>query len=195
MYDLPAAPTAIHTTLCGIGNTATVSVTPPANTVVNWFSSSSGGTSLGAGNSYTTPVLNSASSSNYYAAVTDINGCVSSPRTPVNIVYNGPTVNTISSVNSITNSAVTFSANIANQTSFNWQRSTDNGLNWADITASIDPNVTYSGFSGTTATTTTLTISSAVPFIHKYQYRLKLTKSAGCLNYSNVAILSVADVF
>ena len=195
MNDLPVAPTAIHTTLCGIGNTATVSVTPPTNTAVNWFSSSSGGTSLGAGNSYTTPVLTSASSSSYYAAVTDVNGCVSSPRTQVNIVYNGPTVTEIASVNAITNSAVTFSATIANQTSFNWQRSTDNGLNWADITASIDPNVTYSGFSGTTATTTTLTINSAVPFIHKYQYRLKLTKSAGCVNYSNTAILSVADVF
>ena len=195
MYDLPAAPTAIHTTLCGIGNTATVSVTPAVNTVVNWFSSTSGGASLGTGNSYTTPVLNLASSSSYYAAVTDVNGCVSSPRTKVDIVYNGPTVTTIASVNAITNSTVTFSATIANQTSFNWQRSTDNGLNWADITASIDPNVTYSGFSGTTATTTTLTISSAVPFIHKYQYRLKLTKSAGCVNYSNTAILNVADVF
>ena len=195
MYDLPAAPTAIHTTLCGIGNTATVSVTPPANTSVNWFSSISGGISIGNGNSYTSPVLNSASSSSYYASVTDINGCVSSPRTKVDIVYNGPTVNTISSVNAITNSVVTFSANITNQATFNWQRSTDNGLNWADITANIDPNVTYSGFSGTTATTTTLTISSAVPFIHKYQYRLKLTKSAGCLNYSNTAILNVADLF
>jgi CHU_C Type IX secretion signal domain/Ig-like domain CHU_C associated/FG-GAP-like repeat/Putative Ig domain/IPT/TIG domain/Bacterial TSP3 repeat len=195
MNDLPVAPTAIHTTLCGVGNTATVSVTPPANTAVNWFSSSSGGTSLGAGNSYTTPVLTSASSSSYYAAVTDVNGCVSSPRTQVNIVYNGPTVTEIASVNAITNSAVTFSATIANQTSFNWQRSTDNGLNWADITASIDPNVTYSGFSGTTATTTTLTINNAVPFIHKYQYRLKLTKSVGCVNYSNAAILNVADVF
>jgi hypothetical protein len=66
MYDLPAAPTAIHTTLCGIGNTATVSVTPAVNTVVNWFSSTSGGASLGTGNSYTTPVLNLASSSSYY---------------------------------------------------------------------------------------------------------------------------------
>lgn len=195
MFDLPAAPTAIHTTLCGIGNSATVSVTPPANTAVNWYSSLSGGVSLATGNSYTTGVLNSASSSSYYASVTDINGCVSSPRTKVDIVYNGPTVNTIASVNAITNSAVTFSANIANQTTFNWQRSTDNGLNWADITATIDPNVTYSGFSGTTATTTTLTINTAVPFIHKYQYRLKLTKSAGCVNYSNVAILNVADVF
>ena len=195
MYDLPAAPTAINTTLCGIGNSATVSVTPPANTAVNWYSSLSGGVSLATGNSYTTAVLNSASSSSYYASVTDMNGCVSSPRTKVDIVYNGPTVNTISSVNAITNSAVTFSANISNQATFNWQRSTDNGLNWADITATIDPNVTYSGFSGTTATTTTLTINTAVPFIHKYQYRLKLTKSAGCVNYSNVAILNVADVF
>ncbi|MFM1753135.1 MAG: hypothetical protein RLZZ236_74 [Bacteroidota bacterium] len=195
MYDLPAAPTAIHTTLCGIGNTATVSVTPPANTAVNWFSSLSGGVSLGTGNSYTTEVLNSASSRSYYASVTDVNGCVSSPRTIVDIVYNGPTVNSISSVNAITNSAVTFSTNISNQATFNWQRSTDNGLNWADITANIDPNVTYSGFSGTTATATTLTINTAVPFIHKYQYRLKLIKSAGCINYSNVAILNVADVF
>jgi hypothetical protein len=195
MFAVPVAPTAIHTTLCGIDNTATVSVTPPTNTVVNWFRYLSGGVSLATGNSYTTEVLTSPSSSSYYASVTDVNGCVSSPRTKVDIVYNGPTVSSISSVNAVTNSAVTFSATIANQTTFNWQRSTDNGLNWADITASIDPNVTYSGFSGTTATTTTLTINSAVSFIHKYQYRLKLTKSAGCINYSNTAILNVADVF
>ncbi|KAI9549914.1 hypothetical protein GHT06_004499 [Daphnia sinensis] len=195
MFAVPVAPTAIHTTLCGIGNTATVSVTPPANTVVNWFSSPSGGVSLGTGNSYTTEVLNSASSRSYYASVTDVNGCISSPRTKVDIVYNGPTVSSIASVNAVTNSAVTFSATIANQTTFNWQRSTDNGLNWADITANIDPNVTYSGFSGTTGTTTTLTINSAVSFIHKYQYRLKLAQSASCINYSNTAILNVADVF
>jgi hypothetical protein len=195
MFAVPVAPTAIHTTLCGIGNTATVSVTPPANTVVNWFSSSSGGVSLGTGNSYTTGVLTSPSTISYYASATDVNGCISSPRTKVDIVYNGPTVSSIASVNAVTNSAVTFSATMANQTTFNWQRSTDNGLNWADITANIDPNVTYSGFSGTTATTTTLTINSAVSFIHKYQYRLKLAQSAICINYSNTAILNVADVF
>jgi gliding motility-associated-like protein len=193
MYNLPAAATAVNTTLCGLG-TATVSVTTASNTSIKWYDTANAGTLLGTGLSYVTPVI--AANTSYFAAVTDANGCNATTRTKVDVVYNGPTVSILNNLNAITNTTNnTITATIANQTSYIWQRSIDGGTNWTDITANLDPNVTYSGFSGTTGTTTTLTISKAIPFMHLYKYRLKVTKSVGCDNYSNVATLNVADIF
>jgi hypothetical protein len=139
-----------------------------------------------------------AASASYYALATDANGCNATARTIATITYNGPTVGAISNLNAVTNStSQSFSASgLAGQTSFIWQRSKDAGTNWEDISAGLDPNVTYSGFSGTTATTSSLTISVALPGMHLYQYRLKLTGATGaCINYSNTATLYVADFF
>lgn len=194
MNDLPAAAVAVPTTLCGLG-TATVSATSSTNTSISWFAAATGGVSLGTGNSYTSPSI-IANSVTFYALVTNAYGCIATSRTAATSTYNGATFSNISNVNAITNSTnKTFTSSISGQTSYIWQRSTDSGLNWVDITANLDPDVTYSGFSGTTGTTATLTISVAKPNLHQYQYRLKLTKSAGCDNYSNAATLYVAEIF
>lgn len=74
----PAAPTALGTTICS-GSTATVTATAPGGTY-SWYSASSGGTALGTGASFTTPVLTSTTT--YY--VETLLGCVSS-RTPVTV--------------------------------------------------------------------------------------------------------------
>ncbi len=195
MNALPAAASTTGNTLCGL-TTSTVSATPPTNGSINWYTALTGGTLLGTGNVYTSPVM--AATASYYAMATDANGCNASARTIATITYNGPTVGAIANLNAITNStSQSFSAaGLANQTSFIWQRSKDAGITWEDITASLDPNNTYSGFSGTTATTSTLTLSVALPTMHLYQYRLKLIGSSGsCINYSNVANLYVADQF
>jgi hypothetical protein len=194
MNDLPAAAVAVPTTLCGLG-TATVSATSSTNTSISWFAAPTGGSSLGTGSSYTSPSI-IANSVTFYALVTNAYGCIATSRTAATATYNGATFSNITNVNAITNSTnKTFTSSISGQTSYIWQRSTDSGLNWVDITANLDPDVTYSGFSGTTGTTATLTISVAKPNLHQYQYRLKLTKSAGCDNYSNAATLYVAEVF
>ena len=193
MINFPAAATAVPTTLCGLA-TATVSATSVANSSISWYSAATAGTLLGTGSSYTTPVM--ATTGTYYALVTDANGCNATSRTAVAATYNGATSSVIPNLNAVTNSTnQVFTATIANQTGYIWQRSIDAGLTWVDITASLDPNVTYSGFSGTTGTTATLTLSVALPYMHKYLYRLKLSQSVSCINYSNAATLNVADVF
>ncbi|MFZ4400637.1 MAG: putative Ig domain-containing protein, partial [Bacteroidales bacterium] len=196
MIPLPTVTATSPTTLCGLG-TATISATPSAGTI-KWYDLISSGTLLFTGTSYTTPSI--ASTTTYYAAAVNSSGCVSSSRTAVAVTYTGASSSTIANLNAITNSTnKTFVATTlsGSQTSFVWQRSTDNGTIWTDITASLDAGIgiTYSGFSGTTANSSTLTLSITPPLAHGYQYRLKLNKGAGCDNYSNAATLFVADVF
>jgi hypothetical protein len=106
MYNLPAAATAVNTTLCGLG-TATVSVTTASNTSIKWYDTANAGTLLGTGLSYVTPVI--AANTSYFAAVTDANGCNATTRTKVDVVYNGPTVSILNNLNAITNTKrVTF---------------------------------------------------------------------------------------
>ena len=52
-------------TICGGSGTATISATPSAGASINWYAAASGGSPLGAGNSYTTPTLSNTTT--YYA--------------------------------------------------------------------------------------------------------------------------------
>ncbi len=63
---------------CGTG-TVTLGATASAGTI-NWYSASSGGTSVGTGSSFTTPVISITTT--YYVDAT-ANGCTASARTPV----------------------------------------------------------------------------------------------------------------
>jgi gliding motility-associated-like protein len=86
----PSTPVAASSTVynCGSGN-----VTIEANSnigTINWFTSSTGGTSIYTGNNFTTPVISN--NITYYAQAS--NGtCINTDRTPVNIViYTPPAV-------------------------------------------------------------------------------------------------------
>jgi gliding motility-associated-like protein len=87
----PSQPVATNTTYsnCGSG-----SVTIEANSnigIINWFTTSTGGTSVYSGKSFTTPTISA--NTTYYAEASN-NGCVNNNRTPVNIViYTPPAVN------------------------------------------------------------------------------------------------------
>jgi hypothetical protein len=77
-------------TYCGPGS-MTLSVTPSAGASITWYSVSTGGTSLGTGNSFTTPVLSS--SATYYAQAT-VGSCTQPSRTAVTAtIYPIPVVN------------------------------------------------------------------------------------------------------
>ena len=199
MYDLPATPTGTGASLCGTG-TATLTATS-ATGVITWYTTLTGTTLLGSGTTYTPPAItsNAFTSTNqiYFASAKDINGCISTPRATVTLTYDGPKANYLENLNAVTNSTnQKFTATgLLNQTSFIWQRSIDFGTTWQNITANLDAGVTYSGFSGTTETTSSLTLSVALPGMHLFQYRMKLIKSSGCENYSNTAKLFIADVF
>jgi hypothetical protein len=76
-----AIPTITSTTgasIC-ISGTGTLQASTAAGTI-NWYTTLTGGTSLGSGSSYTTPSI--ATTTTYYADVTN-NGCTSSPRTSI----------------------------------------------------------------------------------------------------------------
>ncbi|MEJ7693829.1 PKD domain-containing protein, partial [Daejeonella sp.] len=79
----PAAPTASGTTIC-TGGTATLTATGPGGTY-SWYSASTGGTLLGTGANFTTPVLTA--NTTYY--VETLLGCVSA-RTPVTVSVTAP---------------------------------------------------------------------------------------------------------
>jgi hypothetical protein len=66
-------------TYCGPGS-MTLSVTPSAGASITWYSVSTGGTSIGTGNSFTTPVLSS--SATYYAQAS-VGPCIQPSRTAV----------------------------------------------------------------------------------------------------------------
>ena len=178
----------------------TVSATPSSGTTA-WFSAASGGTLLGTGTIYQTPVLGtmpigSTTVATYYAEAVSPEGCATSTRTAINVLYNGPYFsNTVSDANAVTNSTnITFTANMGGtKTSYYWQRSSDNGATWTNITGTMD-GITYTGFSGTTGNASTLTLSVAKPQLHKFKYRAVVV-NASCISYSNPATLYVADIF
>lgn len=193
MFPRPSALTASSVDLCG-NKPATITLTPPANSSIAWYTAASSGTFLGNGLSYTTAALSSTTT--YYALLTDGNGCTAATRSAHTVTYTGPTVGTISNVNAFPlSSNNTFTATgLANYTSYIWQRSTD-GVTYTDITANLDPGTTYSGFSGTSGATASLVISTTQLSMHGYKYRLKVVQSAGCEIISNAATYLVADAF
>lgn len=73
----PAGPTGVSGFRCGAGSVA-IGIVPTAG-VVNWYATSTGGTSLGTGTTFNTPSISSTTT--YYAEVTNA-GCVSL-RTPI----------------------------------------------------------------------------------------------------------------
>ena len=79
----PIAPVVTNGSRCGPG---TVLLTASSTATVSWFSSSSGGSDLGTGLSFTTPVINSTTT--YYAEAN--NACKSSRSSVQAIVYSIP---------------------------------------------------------------------------------------------------------
>ena len=74
---LPTITTTLPGSQCGNG---TVTLGATASGTINWYAASTGGTSLGTGSTFTTPVLTSTTT--YYVDVTS-NGCISAARTAV----------------------------------------------------------------------------------------------------------------
>jgi gliding motility-associated-like protein len=72
---LPAPPVVQNMSIC-TGNTATLTATSPGG-IYEWHNSSSGGTAIAVGSSFTTPIL---SADNLYYVQSTINGCTG-PRT------------------------------------------------------------------------------------------------------------------
>lgn len=112
----PNTPVATQSTYsnCGAGS---VTIQATANIgVINWFTASTGGTSLYTGNNFQTPVISA--NTTYYAEASN-NGCINTNRTPVNIVIYSPPVVTDETVILCENQEINLDAGIAGMT-YKW---------------------------------------------------------------------------
>ncbi|MBP5650580.1 MAG: T9SS type A sorting domain-containing protein [Bacteroidales bacterium] len=153
--SLPAAPTNLAGgSLCGAG-TVTLSATPAAGTICQWFANTTGGSVLSSENSYTTPSINT--TTNYYVASYNSNTGCSSARQLVTATINQIPSVSISAVNPIcAGESVTLTANGA--TSYSWNNNLGEGNNKQ---VSPNANTTYTVI-GTDANGCTNTASVTV---------------------------------
>lgn len=114
--------------LCA-SSTAVLSVNnPDAALTYRWYSVPTGGTKLAEGNTFTTPAV-SANTIYYVEAVSNMTGCTSNTRTPVQITVLAKLDAPVVSVQSTTATSINFQWNaIAGAVAY--EVSIDNGLTW-----------------------------------------------------------------
>lgn len=194
MNNLPTL-TATNASIFG-ESAATISVSNVNGTSVSWYSDANATQLLLAGNhQFTTPVLRATTT--YYAVATDLTTGCQSAVTPVTVTYSGPTFNALANAFAMTNqqNMQIKASGLGSYLSYVWQRSDNGGATWANVTANLD-GITYSGFSGNSGATATLTLSVADPKLHGYQYRILLTGTSSSHTVpTSASILTVADIY
>ncbi|WP_427872173.1 gliding motility-associated C-terminal domain-containing protein [Flavobacterium sp. MMS24-S5] len=162
----PTIATITSNSRCGAGE-VTLEATASAGTI-NWYAAATGGTSLGTGESFTTPSLSTSTS--YYVDATE-NGCTTPTRTEVKA-----TINTVPTINSTTEGSICGSGSVK----LTATASTGSTINWyADPTSS-----TVLG-TGTTFNTPTLTATTT--------YYVGAVTSSGCTSTSRIAVAAVIN--
>ncbi|WP_425554796.1 beta strand repeat-containing protein, partial [Flavobacterium ginsengisoli] len=162
----PTITTSTSNSRCGAGEVI-LGATASAGTI-NWYAASTGGTSLGTGESFTTPSLSTTTS--YYVEATD-NGCTTPTRTEVKA-----TINTVPTINSTTEGSICGSGSVK----LTATASTGATINWyADPTSS-----TVLG-TGTTFNTPTLTATTT--------YYVGAVTASGCTSTSRIAVAAVIN--
>lgn len=109
----PATPTANKPTYtnCGPGS---LTIEASSNIgIINWFTTSTGGTSVYSGNSFKTPTIST--NTTYYAEASN-NGCINSNRTPVAIIIYTPPVVTDENLPLCQSQKITLDAGISGMT-------------------------------------------------------------------------------
>lgn len=144
----PAAPTFISNSEVCAGNSATLSVNSTAN--VNWFTTPTGGTSIGNGTSFNTAPLSTTTT--FYAEA--ISGaCISATRTAVSVTVNpSPELNLISVTPVACSGTPTGSVNInaTNASQFSWS----NGATTQNLSNVLAGNYTLTATSSNGCTST-----------------------------------------
>jgi gliding motility-associated-like protein len=126
--SLPIAPALAITNInfCQ-GETATFNISNPDNNLTYaWYSTSTGGTALGVGTSFTTPAVN-ATTTFYVESISQT--CASATRTAVNVNVATPLQTPVLSVSGKTINTVTFTWNVVPQ-AIGYEVSVDDGLTW-----------------------------------------------------------------
>ena len=110
-----AAPVAANTTIC-YNTSATLTTSGPASATFQWYDAATGGTLLGTGTSYTTPILTTTTT--YYVQQT-VAGCIS-PRTAVTVTVSFVAAPTAPNVTACYNTSATLTATGAGGATFEW---------------------------------------------------------------------------
>lgn len=143
----PANPTAAGTTICS-NNTATLTATAPGGTY-NWYNAASGGSLLGTGSSFTTPVLSS--STTYYVDATST-GCTGG-RTAVTVTVNPtPSAPSASGTTICSNNSAILTATAPGGT-YDWYNAASGGT-------LLESGASYN--TGNLSSTTTYYVSSTI---------------------------------
>jgi hypothetical protein len=121
---------------CGTG-TVTIGATASAGTI-NWYAASTGGASLGSGNSFTTPSISAAT--NYYAEANN-SGCLSVSRTAVAATINPiPTITGNTPASRCGTGTVTLGAT-ASAGTLNWYAASTGGASLGTGTSFTTPSI------------------------------------------------------
>jgi hypothetical protein len=153
------------TSRCGSG-TVSLGATASSGTI-NWYSASTGGTSLGTGTSFTTPSISTTTT--YYAEATN-NGCVSSSRTAViATVTSIPTITGTTASSRCGSGTVTLGAT-ASAGIVNWYSASTGGTSLGTGTSFTTPSIsttttyyteaTSNGCASASRTAVTATVNS-----------------------------------
>jgi gliding motility-associated-like protein len=133
---IPVAPTVLPATICS-GTTATLTATAPGG-IYEWYNAASGGTLLGTGASYTTPVL--ILTTTYYVQSTNL-GCIG-PRTAVTVTITPiPAAPTVAPASICTGSTTTLTATAPGGT-YEWYDAASSGVLLGSGSAYTSPVLT-----------------------------------------------------
>ncbi|WP_068845009.1 hypothetical protein, partial [Flavobacterium chilense] len=168
-FVINAIPTITVTTPASRCDAGTVTLGAAASAgTINWYASSTGGSSLGTGTSFTTPSLSTTTT--YYVDATN-NGCTTGTRTAV-----VATINTRPTINSTTESSRCGAGTLTLQAT----ASTGATINWY-----ADPTVVTPLGTGTSFTTPNLSTTTT--------YYVGATTPEGCTTTSRIAVAAVVN--
>ena len=193
MATVNTTPTVSGTTPLSRCDAGTVALGASASSgTINWYSSSTGGSSLQTGISYTTPSINTTTT--YYVEATN-NGCTSSSRTAVIATVNStPTVSGTTPLSRCDAGTVALGASASSGT-INWYSSSTGGLSLQTgnsfTTPSINTTTTYyveatnnnCTSSSRTAVVATVNTIPTQPAISWDGIQLSTTSSPTSVNY------------
>ena len=116
----PTISSSTGATICGSGST-NITATPSSGSIIDWYSTSTGGTLLLSGNNtFTTP--NILANTTYYAEARNLTtGCVSSNRTGVTVSISArPTITSVTGANRCSVGTVQLSGNASGSSTIDW---------------------------------------------------------------------------
>ncbi|MDP4210780.1 MAG: Ig-like domain-containing protein, partial [Bacteroidota bacterium] len=177
----PAITNTVDGVRCGTGS-ITLQATASAGTL-NWYSSYTGGASLGTGATFNTP---SVSANTYYYVDATNGSCVSLNRSAVlaEISSSAPVITSSpSAVTTCENGDASFTViHTGKASAYQWQVSSNGGSTWTDL----NNTGTISGVK-----TTTLSLSTIAYTTSGYQYRCVITDVCGIDQTTSAAALTV----